>query len=225
MRVNATGQRLRLRYDYRAGAWLFGEVGNPSLEILANKLDEAIAENYIPFEPTMGQYVTAEEAAARYANLKAFYEQYGHFWVGAGPYILDDVFLVEKNATLTYNPNFIDPADKWSMFSTPRVAEVAIDGAGRVSIGEEATFDVYVTFEGDPYPASDVSEIKYLLFDAQSNLVEVGAADLVEDGHYTVTLSAETTGALEAGANKLEVVAIVIPVSIPSIGDLEFVSE
>ncbi len=29
-------------------------IGGPSLEILAAKLDEAIAENYIPFEPTMG---------------------------------------------------------------------------------------------------------------------------------------------------------------------------
>jgi peptide/nickel transport system substrate-binding protein len=200
-------------------------IGGPSLEILAAKLDEAIAENYIPFEPTLGQYVTADEAAARYANLKAFYEEYGHFWVGAGPYILKDVFLVEKNATLVYNPNFKDPADKWAMFSTPRVADVAVDGAGRVTIGEEATFDVFVTFEGEAYPAADVSEIKYLLFDAQSNLVEVGAATLVADGQYLVTLSAETTAKLESGANKLEVVAIVIPVSIPSIGSIEFVSE
>ena len=197
-------------------------IGGPSLEILAAKLDEAIAENYIPFEPTMGQYVTADEAAARYANLKAFYEEYGHFWIGTGPYVLDDVFLVEKNATLTYNPNYMDPADKWAMFSTPRVAEIAVDGPGRVTIGEEVTFDVFVTFEGEAYPADDVAEMKYLLFDAQSNLIEVGAAELVEDGYYTVTLSADTTAQLEAGANKLEVVSIVIPVSIPSIGKIEF---
>jgi peptide/nickel transport system substrate-binding protein len=200
-------------------------IGGPSLEILETKLDEAIAENTIPFEPTMGQYVTAEEAAARYANLKAFYEEYGHFWVGTGPYILKDVFQVEKAATLIHNPNYVDLADKWAMFSTPMVAEIAVDGAGRVTIGEEATFDVFLTFEGEPYPADQVSEVKYLLFNSANEIVEVGQAEFVADGQYMVTLSAETTAQLESGANKLEAVAIVLPVAIPSIGSFEFVSE
>ena len=200
-------------------------IGGPSLEILSAKLDEAIAENYIPFESTFGQFVTADEAALRYANLKAFYEEYGHFWVGAGPYILKDVFQVEKTATLIHNPNFSDPADKWAMFSSPMVAELTLDGAGRVTIGEEAVFDVFVDFEGAPYPADQVTEIKYLLFDSNSNLVEVGAAEFVAEGQYQVTLSAATTGLLQAGANKLEVVSIVIPVAIPTIAAFEFVSE
>ena len=37
----------------------------------------------------MGAYITAEEAAARYAALKAWYTAHGHFWVGTGPYYLD----------------------------------------------------------------------------------------------------------------------------------------
>jgi peptide/nickel transport system substrate-binding protein len=200
-------------------------IGGPSLDILAAKLDEAIAENYIPFEPTLGQFVTADEAATAYANLKAFYEEFGHFWVGTGPYILDDVYLVEKTATLTHNPNYTDLADKWAMFSSPMLAEVAIDGAGRVTIGEEATFDVFVTFEGEPYASDQVTDIKYLLFNSANEIVEVGSAELVTEGQYLVTLSAETTGALESGANKLEIVAVVVPVAIPSIADFEFVSE
>jgi peptide/nickel transport system substrate-binding protein len=200
-------------------------LGGPSLEILAAKLDEAIAENHIPFEPTMSMYVTAEEAAARYANLKAFYEDHDHFWVGTGPYVLDEVFLVEKTLTLVHNPNYIDLADKWALFSAPRLAEIAVDGPGRVVIGEEAVFDVFITDAGEPYPSADVTEVKYLLFDATNELVGQGLAELVEDGYYTVTLDADATGALESGANKLEVVAILIPVSIPAIGDYEFVSE
>jgi peptide/nickel transport system substrate-binding protein len=200
-------------------------IGGPSLEVLNAKLDEAIAENYIPFEATLGQYITADEAAARYANLKAFYEEYGHFWVGTGPYILKDVFQVEKAGTLVHNPNFPDLADKWAMFSSPMLAEVAIDGAGRVTIGEEATFDVFVTFEGEPYPADQVSDVKYLLFNSANEIVEVGAAEFVADGQYLVTLSADTTGTLESGANKLEIVVVVIPVAIPSISSFEFVSE
>jgi hypothetical protein len=200
-------------------------IGGPSLEILDGYLDQAIAENYIPFEPTLGQFVTAEEAAAKYANLKSFYGEYGHFWNGTGPFILTDVRLVEKTATLTHNDNYIDLAGKWDAFAEPKVADVAVDGAGRVTIGEEATFDVFVTFKDDAYPSDEITGVKYLLFNAASELVEVGQAELVAEGQYSVTLSAETTAALEAGANKLEVVVSAIPVSIPAIGAIEFVSE
>ncbi len=200
-------------------------IGGPTLEIIAKYLDEAIAENFIPFAPTLGQYITAEEAAARYQNLLSFFQEYGHFWVGVGPYILDDVYLVEKTLTLKHNPNYIDLADKWLIFSEPMLAEVSIDGSGRVVIGEEAIFDVFVTYKGEPYADADIDNVKYLLFDGEGNLVEVGQAELVEEGHYQVILSAESTGKLPAGANKLEVAVAPIPVSIPSFASFEFVSE
>lgn len=47
-------------------------VAGPSISILSNQLTLAQAANYIPYEPTMGSYVTAEEATERYANLAAF---------------------------------------------------------------------------------------------------------------------------------------------------------
>jgi peptide/nickel transport system substrate-binding protein len=71
-------------------------VGGPSLEILAKYLDQAAGESLIPYEPTLGQYITKEEADARYANFKKWYEDHGHFWVGTGPYYLDKVFTTEK---------------------------------------------------------------------------------------------------------------------------------
>jgi peptide/nickel transport system substrate-binding protein len=200
-------------------------IAGPSLEILSGKIDEAIAENYMPFEATFGQFVTADEAAARYANLRAFMDEYEHFWVGTGPYILDEVFTVEKTATLVHNPNYPDLADRWAGFATPKVAEGVIDGAGRVVIGEEATFDVFVDFQGEAYPSDEVTSVKYLLFDSNSALIASGDAEFVAEGQYMVTLDADTTGKLEAGSNKLEVVVVVVPVSIPAILDFEFVSE
>jgi peptide/nickel transport system substrate-binding protein len=200
-------------------------VGGPSLEILAKYMDQAAAESLIPYAPTLGAYITADEAAARYANLQAFYADKGHFWVGSGPFILDQVFFVEKTATLVRNENYPDLADKWLRFSSPKLSEVEIDGAGRVSIGAEATFDVFISYEGEAYPADELVSVKYLLFGSDGTLIEVGEAELVADGQYVVTLSAETTGKLAAGAAKLEVAVVSSVVSVPSFAAFEFVAE
>ncbi len=45
-------------------------VAGPSLDILKGYLDKAQAENYIPYAPTMSQFVTPEEATARWANYR-----------------------------------------------------------------------------------------------------------------------------------------------------------
>jgi hypothetical protein len=123
------------------------------------------------------------------------------------------------------NPDFVDLSDKWAGFSAPKLAEVTVDGAGRVTIGSEATFDVYVDYKGEPYPSVEVDNIKYLLFDATGAIAEVGQATFVAEGQYLVTLSAETTAKLAAGSSKIEIAAVVIPCSIPSFATFEFVVE
>ncbi len=146
-------------------------VAGPSLEILKGYVDASLTEPYIPYAPTLGEYVTAEEAAARYANLAAWYEERGNFWVGTGPFYLYRVFPVEQTVTLQRNPDFPDMADKWSGFGEPKIATVELDGPGQVATGTEAVFDVFVTFKDEPYPADEVASVKYLVFDANGNLV------------------------------------------------------
>jgi peptide/nickel transport system substrate-binding protein len=199
-------------------------IAGPTLEIQKKYLDQAAAEGYIPFAATMGQYVTAEEAAARYANLDAWYADKGHFWIGTGPMILDQVFTVEGNIVLTRNENFPDLADKWAGFSEPRIAVVDVSGAGQVTAGQEAVFDVTITFNGEAYPADDLVSVKYLVFDSNNQLVATGEADFVADGQYTVTLPADLTGGFDAGSNKIEVAVASKVVSIPSFGSFEFVT-
>lgn len=199
-------------------------IAGPTLEIQKKYLDQAAAEGYIPFAPTMGQYVTAEEAATRYANLDAWFAEKGHFWIGTGPMILDQVFTVEGNIVLKRNENFPDLADKWAGFSEPKIAVVDVSGAGQVTAGQEAAFDVTVTFNGDPYPADELVSVKYLVFDSNNQLVATGDADYVADGQYTVTLPADLTGGFDAGANKIEVAVASKVVSIPSFGSFEFVT-
>ena len=199
-------------------------VGGPSLEILAKYLDQAAAESYIPFEPTLGQYVSKEEADQRYANLKQWFEDHGHFWVGTGPYYLDQVFVTEKSLVLKNFGDFPDLADRWSVFSEPKLATTVLDGPGQVTAGSEAVFDVTVNFKNTPYLLVDIARVKYILYDATGTVVSVGDATAVDDGQYQVTLSAEETSKLPTGSARLEVAVVPIPVAVPSFTSIDFVA-
>jgi peptide/nickel transport system substrate-binding protein len=199
-------------------------IGGPSLEILAKYLDTAATEKLIPYAPTMSQYVTAEEAAARYANIKTWYAAHNHFWIATGPYFLDKVFLTEKSLTLKTNAEYPDLANRWSNFGEPKMADVALDGPGQVKIGEEAVFTVAVTFKGEPYASSDIKQVKYLLYNANGEVVSVGEAVAGADGAYTVTISKEETAKLEAGSNKIEIAVVPLSVSVPTFTSMDFVT-
>jgi peptide/nickel transport system substrate-binding protein len=199
-------------------------IGGPSLEIMAKFLDQAEAESYIPFAATLGEYITAEEAVARYANLKQWYADHGHFWVGTGPYYLDKAFTTEKTATLKQFADHPDLSDRWAVYGEPKVAEVEVDGAGQATLGSEFTFDVFVTFNGEPYVGDEIKQVKAMLYDATGQIVYVTEGELVADGQYLVTIPADITGALEAGASKMEVAVVPFTVSIPTFSAFEFVT-
>jgi len=221
-----TNKELAFTTD-KAGAleveWM-SYISGPSLDILKKYLDQAESEAFIPYASTLGEYITADEAAARYANLQSFYAAHNHFWVNTGPFILDKVFPVEGTLTLVRNEDYTDPADKWSRFSTPRIADVEVDGTGQVQSGTEASFDIYITFDGAPYANADLSEVKYLLFDAKGDLVASGEAEASGEGLFTVMLDADLTSQLESGSNKLEAIVVPSVVSIPSFASFEFVT-
>jgi len=91
----------------------------PSLTILKKWLDWAAAENYIPYAPTLGQYVSAAEAADRWANLQDWYDRKGHFWVGNGPFYLEGVYAEDKIVHLKRFKDHPDRADKWLFLLKP----------------------------------------------------------------------------------------------------------
>jgi peptide/nickel transport system substrate-binding protein len=202
----------------------FSQIGGPSLEITSKWLDMSIEEAFVPYANVLSAFVTPEEAVARYENAKAFFAEYGHYNIGTGPYILGEVFLTEKVATLVPFANFPDLADKWARFGAPKVATLEVDGEGSVVLGGEFAFDVYVTFEGEAYPADEIKEVKGLLYDATGQIVSVIDGVLVEDGYYTITVPADVSAAMEAGASKIEAVVVPYVVAIPSFVALEFVT-
>lgn len=198
-------------------------VGGPSLEILNKYLDQAISESHIPFEPTLGQYITQEEADQRYANLKNWYEEHGHFWLGTGPYYLDQVFTTEKSLVLRNFEDFPDTADRWSEFSEPQMATTIVDGPGQLQVGGEDVFDITVNFKDQAYPTEDILGVKYILYDATGAVVTVGEAAEAGEGLYQVTLGPGVTADLPTGSARLEVIAIPTAVAVPSFSSLDFV--
>jgi peptide/nickel transport system substrate-binding protein len=198
-------------------------IAGPSLEILSNNLDQAASESYIPFASAMGDYLDTAEVDARYANLKQFYDVYGHYWIGTGPFYLTEVDTTNKTAVLLRDDGYPDSAAKWAIFGQPMLADVEIDGAGQVVKGQEASFDVYVTFNDEPYPDANLEKVSYLVFDESGTLLTQGEAEKVEEGTFSVVLSGDVTSSFTTGALKLQVVAVSNAVAVPGVGSSEFV--
>lgn len=198
-------------------------VGGPSLETLKKYLDQAQSEGFIPYEATMGEFLTPEEVALRYENMSKWYDDHGHFWVGTGPYYLDQVFTTEKSLVLKNNTEFPDFADRWSSFKDPKRADVVLDGPGQVTAGQEAAFDVTINFKDEAYANQDIKQVKYILYGNTGDVLAVGDAEAAGEGLFQVVLDAETTSKLETGSAKLEVAVVPIPVAIPAFTSFEFV--
>jgi len=199
-------------------------VSGPSLAILKTFMDQDAVSGYIPYAPTMSQYVTAADATARYASLQAWYAAHNHFWVGTGAFYLDKVFPVEGTIVLKRFADFPDPSDKWASLGTPAIAEAAVDGPATVTVGQQAVFNVTITFQGAPYKNSDLAGVSYIVKDATGAIALSGDAAAVSDGSYTITLTADQTKLLVAGSNTLTAAVSSNLVALPTFAAIQFVT-
>ncbi|MBM3128863.1 MAG: ABC transporter substrate-binding protein [Chloroflexi bacterium] len=199
-------------------------IGGPSLKILEKYLASSTEKSYIPYAPTLGQFVTAAEAKMRYENLAKFYKDRGHFWVGDGPFYLHIVRPTEKQITLRKFADFSDPADRWLRFAEAVIPEAAVSGPSRVTVGQKAEFKVNVTFKKQPYAAKDIDFVKFLVIDATGNLALTANAKTVKDGEWLAELTADQTNKLAAGSNRLEVIVVSKLVAKPTFESLSFVT-
>ncbi len=199
-------------------------IAGPSLKILAKYLDQAAKDGYIPYKATLGQYISADDAAARYKALKAWYDAKKHFWVGNGPFYLDSVDTTAKIVVLKRFAQFPDPADKWAGFVEPKIAKVELTAPTVLKIGAGAMIPVNITYKGEPYPSDEINFVKYLIFDANGNLVLKGEAKYMASSTWQVVLTPEQTKKLVAGSTKIEVVVSSKVVAIPSYKSATFVA-
>ena len=181
-------------------------IAGPSLSILEDCLERAIAEKFIPYKNVMSEYVSEAEALERYNNLKKWYEAKGHFLVGNGPFYLDRVDTIARIVVLKANREFVDTADKWLKFSKPMIPEVKITAMPTITPGLSAEIPVSITFEGRPYSVADMKYVKYIITSPTTTLV--GVAEPVKDGEWRIKLKPEETSLLLPGAVGVEVIAM-----------------
>ncbi len=199
-------------------------IGGPSLEILERHLNRAIEEGIIPYENTLAEFISEEEAYERYNNLYDWYQEKGHFWVGTGPYYLDAVYPVEGIVELVRNEDYMFPADRWDIFVEPIIPEVEISGPGAIRIGSEFTVDINVTFDGEPYSDDDLDTIIVLIFDENNRLIETIDAYYIDEGYYQVEVGEDITSRLISGTTLVEAVVTSRLVALPSMESLSIVT-
>jgi peptide/nickel transport system substrate-binding protein len=199
-------------------------IAGPSLRTHEKNLAALVAKPFIPYEKTLGTFVTADEAKARFANLDKWFKDRGHFWVGNGPLYLHAVRPVEKIVTLRKFADFPDNADKWLRFAEPNIPVVAVSGPSRVTVGQKADFSVKVTFKDKPYAMKDIDFVKFMVLDAKGDIAVVADATAVKDGEWSISLTADQTNKLAPGSNRLEVVVVSKLVAIPTAESFSFVT-
>jgi peptide/nickel transport system substrate-binding protein len=198
-------------------------IAGPALEIMKKYLDQAQGETYIPFAPTLGEYITADDATARYENLQQWYADHNHFWVGTGAFYIDEVNAVEGSVVAKRFEDFPDPSDKWSRFGEPMLAVVDVLGPGEASQSTDASFDAFISFKDAPYPQAEINSVSYLVYDAEGLLVLDGNAEFISEGQYSATLTAAQLAQLSTGSAKIEFVVASRAVAIPTFAGFEFV--
>jgi len=197
------------------GVDVLNYIAGDTLNILVDKLDQAISEAYIPYEEVLGQYITTDEALARYNNLKQWYNQHGNLWVGAGPFYLDSVDPTAQIVVIKAYRDYIDTADRW-VTTLEKAYGISIAGPTTKDLIATlpASIDVTFTYKDKPITPDDVQMVKYLL--TSGGYTQTGDLQYIGEGVWRVVLSGENTLVIAGKPYSLTVYVVPKFAGIPS---------
>jgi peptide/nickel transport system substrate-binding protein len=204
--------------------WLNFAAG-PTLNQMATNLAEAQITNFLPYPNVLGKYVTQQEIVARYANASRFLSNYGHLYIGTGPYFVKTFDPLASIIVLNRFADYAFDLDKFMVFAKPKLAELSVSGPATVKIGSEAVFNVGITNQGEAYPANEIATVSYIVIDGAGKIGFSGDAVVTGNGSATITLPAAQTAKLVAGSSRLEVICTVTPVALMSTGYTTFIAQ
>jgi peptide/nickel transport system substrate-binding protein len=204
--------------------WLNYAAG-PTLQQMATNLIEAQITNFLPYANALGDYVTTQEIVDRYANLSTFMSQYGHLYIGTGPYFVKTFDPLASIVVINRFANYAFDLQQFLVFGEPKLANLTITGPTTVAIGTQVVYNVAITFQGEAYPANEIKNVGYIVLDAAGQIAFSGNGVITGDGAATVTLSAADTAKLGAGSCRLELIGTVKPAALMSTTYTTFIAQ
>jgi peptide/nickel transport system substrate-binding protein len=164
-------------------------VSGSSLTIMADWMNQSAIEHYIPYLPTMGMYVNQAEAEARWEALQTWYAARHHFWLGTGPFYLEQLSTDPNSITLNHFDAYPDAAGGWDEFAAPAAPEMVINHP----VGAPGSY-FNITGSGFPHDSqaillSNNHIIGELQVDNSGKTSFTLSSDLVNPGDYHLRLS------------------------------------
>ena len=198
-------------------------LGGPSLAVLEDMLTEAENTEFVPFADFASEYVEPGEAAERYANLRQWYEDRGHFWVADGQFYLDSVDFVGHSAVVKAFGENRHKADKYAFLAEPPIPESSVTPPDNVVPGLEAEFTLSLSTMGQPYANDRIDFVKYVFLDTAGTVLAKGDATPVAEGEWAIGLTDTETAGMTAGTYSLLTIALSKDVALPGIVETPFV--
>jgi len=182
------------------------------------KLQDFVAAKYVP--DAIKQWITPEQAVARYNAALAFIDKYGHAYISNGPFFISKV---------DYNANYIElsafrdypyKADYFpKLFATTltRIDDVKVPAT--VQKTSDAKIDIAVsalTYPEDTAKAADNKAKVTVTMILADNTEKVYTAKFVSAGNFQAVIPAKDLSGLKSGAYTL-VVQSVFGTEAPSV--------
>lgn len=175
---------------------------NPdSIAALDTAYTQLSGANQIPLG--MSDWITPEEAAARYAAAKAFRDANGHWYASNGPFVLKSIKAdIRQSLFDAFRDGYPFTANKWDFLTTVELPEVAY-GTFPTAIlaGAGATLDFTVKQAGNLTDPADVAwSVREL---ATGDVALAGSPVRTALGTFEVQLSPRLSNQLVTGSFEL----------------------
>lgn len=182
------------------------------------KLQDFVAAKYVP--DTIKQWVTPEQAVARYNAAIKFIDTFGHAYISNGPFFISKVDYnanyIELSAFRDY-PYRSDYFPKLFRTTITRIDDVKVPATAQRTADAKINIQVSaVTYPDDTAKAADNKTKVTVSMIMPDNSEKLYTAKYVSAGNFEVVIPAKDLGALKSGAYTL-VVQSVLASESPSV--------
>ncbi|MCE1206724.1 MAG: ABC transporter substrate-binding protein [Spirochaetia bacterium] len=182
------------------------------------KLQDFVAAKYVP--DAIKQWITPEQAVARYNAALAFIDKYGHAYISNGPFFISKVDYNNNYIELSAFRDYPYKADYFpKLFATTltRIDDVKVPATAQKT--SDAKIDIAVsalTYPEDTAKAADNKAKVTVTLILADNTEKVYTAKFVSAGNFQAVIPAKDLSGLKSGAYTL-VVQSVFGTEAPSV--------